>query len=52
VSTTDGGVTHVRVNRLKDSWTWNVEVAAGGNTPEQLEEAKIAALRIAYELRD
>jgi hypothetical protein len=52
MSTAEYSGSYIRVNRLKDSWTWNVQVATTSNTPEGLQEAKLAALQVAYELRE
>jgi hypothetical protein len=51
MSTTESTPTLVRVNRVKDGWTFSVS-ATKDTSPEQLREAKDTALQIAYELRD
>ncbi len=50
MSTTETGANVVKVNRLKDGWTWNVSVTADDNTTEALQEAKVKALAIIREL--
>jgi hypothetical protein len=52
MSTPESDVTFVRINRLTNTWTWNVSVVANDNTAEQLGEAKKLALRIAGEIQD
>jgi hypothetical protein len=42
----------VKVNRLKDGWTWNVSVTANDNTAEEVRNAKNTALQISNELYD
>jgi hypothetical protein len=41
----------IRLNRLKDSYTWNVQVVADSNSVEDLRSAKERALEIETELR-
>lgn len=52
MSTTETGGSFVKVNRLKDSWTWNVSVMANDNSVDEVREAKEKALVIARELGD
>lgn len=52
MSTPESDFTFVRINRLTNTWTWNVSVVANDNTPQQLGEAKELALQIAGEIRD
>lgn len=52
MSKPESDVTFVRINRLTNTWTWNVSVVANDNTPEKLDEAKKLALQIAGEIRD
>ena len=40
----------VRINRLKDSYTWNVEVAAESSSLEHLQAAREKAVAISREL--
>lgn len=41
---------YVKVNRLKDSYTWNVQVAAQSGALEHLKAAKEDALALSREL--
>jgi hypothetical protein len=41
---------HVRVNRLKDSYTWNVEVAAESSSLDDLQAAREKAVAVSREL--
>ena len=50
MSTTESAATFVKVNRLKDGWTYNVSVTADDNTTEALQDAKVKALAIIREL--
>lgn len=43
------GPSIVKVNRLKDSYTWNVQVAAENSSLAALREAKDKALALAQE---
>lgn len=45
------GASYVKVNRLKDGWTWNVQVSSKDNTVEQMTQAKEVALRISEDLQ-
>lgn len=47
---TETASTFVRVNRLKEGWTCNVQVGADDNTMESLQAAKERALAIVREL--
>jgi hypothetical protein len=42
----------VRINRLKDTFSWSVTVAAEASTEEALREAKARALLILGELEE
>jgi len=52
MNTRESDGTFVKINRLTNTWTWNVSVVASDNTLEQLQEAKKLALQIAGEIRD
>jgi hypothetical protein len=46
----DATANTVKVNKLKDSYTWNVQVIADSNSLEHLRDAKAKALEIGAEL--
>jgi hypothetical protein len=48
---TEATTSLIRLNRLKDSYTWNVQVVADSNSVEDLRSAKERALEIETELR-
>ena len=50
MSETLSGGSRVKVNRLKDSYTWNVDVVAESSSLEDLQTAKEKALAISREL--
>ena len=50
LSETTSGGSRVRVNRLKDSYTWNVEVAAESSSLEHLQAAREKAVEVSREL--
>jgi hypothetical protein len=52
LSTQESAATYVKVNRVKDGWTSNVQVAADDNSLEALAAAKQKALAIIRELHD
>ncbi|MBA2708910.1 MAG: hypothetical protein H0U59_13985 [Gemmatimonadaceae bacterium] len=52
MSTTETGGSFVKINRLTNSWTWNVSVMADDNGAEALREAKERALEIVTELKE
>ena len=52
MSTTESAATFVKINRLKDGWTYNVSVTADDNTTEALQDAKVKALAIIRELNE
>lgn len=43
---------YVKVNRLKDSYTWNVQVAAASDSLEDLQFARAKAILVSRELED
>jgi hypothetical protein len=44
------GGSFVKINKHLNGWTWNVHVAATGNTLDELLEAKEKALQVSDEL--
>jgi len=48
--TASAEVSYVKVNRLKESYTWNVQVAAESGSLEHLQAAKEKALVLSREL--
>jgi hypothetical protein len=46
------GMSSIKVNKLANGWTWNIQVAASGNTLEELQDAKRKALKLNEELFD
>jgi hypothetical protein len=50
LSETTSGGSHVKVNRLKDSYTWNVEVAAESSSLEHLQAAREKAVAVSRDL--
>lgn len=50
-STTAEGGSSIRINKLKDGYTWNVHVVAAGSSLEELREAKEKALLLSSELQ-
>jgi hypothetical protein len=45
-------VSVVRINKLKDGYSWNVAVTASSSTVEALQEAKESALVIVRQLEE
>jgi hypothetical protein len=43
---------YVKVNRIRDSYTWNVQVAARSDSLEDLERAKDKAILVSRDLED
>ncbi len=52
MSATENGPNYVRINRLKEGWTYNVQVSADNNSTEALKAANARALMIIRELND
>jgi hypothetical protein len=50
LSDTLSGGSYVRVNRLKDSFTWHVQVPAESSSLEHLQVAKEKAVQLSREL--
>jgi hypothetical protein len=46
------GGSSVQINRIRGTWTWSVSVEAQDSSPDQLQEAKQKALKLAFELQD
>jgi hypothetical protein len=47
----DANTSWIKLNRLKESYTWNIQVGAKSNSIEDLRSAKEKAVEIANELR-
>jgi hypothetical protein len=50
-SATEANTSWIKLNRLKNSYTWNIQVAAASSSIEDLRAAREKAVTIASELQ-